>query len=376
MDLLLILTYTAICVVVFKVFDIPLNKWTVPTAMLGGIVLIGSLILVMNYNHPHSNMASSVYVTTPIIPNVRGQVVEVAVKPNEPVNKGDLLFSLDDTLYQARVNEAIANFQDAKQSALGLEASYKSAQASTLRAQAEFERSEKEYNRYAEGAKKGAYSRGQVDNKKGIYLAAKASYEAAQAQEARQKIAYESQVNGEQTQIAKARAALEQAQFNLDSTRVFAPTDGYVTQLTLRPGMMAVPMPLRPVMTFVHDEDSVYAAAFRQNSLLRLKAGYKADFIFKSIPGETFAGEVISVLPAIGEGQIQAQGVLMGSDFFAKQGRALVTLRITDDMSAYNLPKGSSAEIAVYSDHFEHVSVMRKVLIRMKSWQNFLFLDH
>jgi len=36
-DLLLILTYAAICIVIFKVFKIPLNKWTVPTAVLGGL---------------------------------------------------------------------------------------------------------------------------------------------------------------------------------------------------------------------------------------------------------------------------------------------------------------------------------------------------
>ena len=52
MDLLLILTYTALCIAVFKIFNIPLNKWTVPTAGLGGVVLIGTLILLMNYNHP------------------------------------------------------------------------------------------------------------------------------------------------------------------------------------------------------------------------------------------------------------------------------------------------------------------------------------
>ncbi|MEH6533574.1 MAG: hypothetical protein V7735_19825 [Photobacterium frigidiphilum] len=34
MDLLLILTYTALCIAVFKIFKIPLNKWTVPTAVL------------------------------------------------------------------------------------------------------------------------------------------------------------------------------------------------------------------------------------------------------------------------------------------------------------------------------------------------------
>ena len=34
MDLLLILTYTALCIGIFKIFKIPLNKWTVPTAVL------------------------------------------------------------------------------------------------------------------------------------------------------------------------------------------------------------------------------------------------------------------------------------------------------------------------------------------------------
>ena len=68
MDLLLILTYTAICIVVFKVFKIPLNKWTVPTAALGGVVLIGALILTMNYNHPYSEMSRQYFVTTPIVP--------------------------------------------------------------------------------------------------------------------------------------------------------------------------------------------------------------------------------------------------------------------------------------------------------------------
>ena len=66
MDLLLILTYTAVCVAIFKIFRIPLNKWTVPTAALGGVLLIGTLIMLMNYNHPYSEMARNYYVSTPI----------------------------------------------------------------------------------------------------------------------------------------------------------------------------------------------------------------------------------------------------------------------------------------------------------------------
>lgn len=84
MDLLLILTYTAICVAIFKIFKVPLNKWTVPTAVLGGIVLIGALLLLMNYNHPYSEAVRQYFVTTPIIPEVRGRVVEVPIQANMP----------------------------------------------------------------------------------------------------------------------------------------------------------------------------------------------------------------------------------------------------------------------------------------------------
>ena len=114
MDLLLILTYTAICIVVFKVFKIPLNKWSVPTAVLGGVFLIGALILVMNYNHPYSEMARQYFVTTPIVPNVTGQVIDVPVTGNEPLNKGDILFKLDPVPFQNKVDSLKARVQASK----------------------------------------------------------------------------------------------------------------------------------------------------------------------------------------------------------------------------------------------------------------------
>ena len=94
MDLLLILTYAAVCIAIFKVFKIPLNKWSVPTAVLGGIFLIGALIFVMNYNHPYSEISRQYFVTTPIVPTVSGRVVEVPVKGNAKLKKGDVLFRI------------------------------------------------------------------------------------------------------------------------------------------------------------------------------------------------------------------------------------------------------------------------------------------
>ncbi|MCF1429141.1 MAG: hypothetical protein LPH19_14730, partial [Shewanella sp.] len=85
---------------------------------------------------------------------------------------------------------------------------------------------------------------------------------------------------------------------------------------------------------------------------------------------------VVEVIPAIGESQIQARGNLLGTEALRTHGRVMVTLRMTEDISEYQMPLGMAFEVAVYSHSFEHVSIMRKVLIRMKSWQNYLYLDH
>ena len=114
MDLLLIMTYTAICIVIFKVFNIPLTKWTVPTAVLGGIVLIGGLIFTMNYNHPYSEITREYFISTPIVPAVSGIVTEVPVVANQRLNKGDVMFRIDRVPYQNAVNNLQAQLVSAK----------------------------------------------------------------------------------------------------------------------------------------------------------------------------------------------------------------------------------------------------------------------
>jgi multidrug resistance efflux pump len=100
MELLLILIYTALCTAIFKIFKIPVNKWTLPTAALGGIFMIGLILLVMNYNHPFSSNARIYFVTTPIMPNVKGRVIDVPVEPNAALKEGDVLFRIDPQPYQ------------------------------------------------------------------------------------------------------------------------------------------------------------------------------------------------------------------------------------------------------------------------------------
>ncbi|MEF1201892.1 HlyD family secretion protein [Vibrio owensii] len=376
MDLLLVLTYAALCIAIFKIFNIPLNKWTVPTAVLGGVVLVGTLILLMNYNHPFTQIGNQVFSTTPVVSGVRGRVIEVPVQPNQPLQKGDVLFRIDPIPFQAEVDKLRAKVKEASQGALGLESGVQEAEAAVIKALAERDKAQREFDRYQRGFDRGAFTEQQLDTRRQAFKAAQAALEVAQSKQEQAQIALDSEVGGENTQVASLLAELRQAEFNLEQTVVTAPTDGYVTQLALRPGVMAVPLPLSPVMTFVHTEDKLYTAAFRQNSLQRLEPGFEAEFMFRALPGKVFKGEVVEVLPAIGESQFQARGSLLGTEALRTSGRVFVTLKITDDLTEFHLPMGTAVEVAVYSDSFTHVSIMRKVLIRMKSWQNYLYLDH
>ncbi|ASG01337.1 MULTISPECIES: HlyD family secretion protein [Vibrio] len=376
MDLLLIMTYAALCIAIFKVFKIPLNKWTVPTAVLGGVILIGTLILLMNYNHPFTQLGSQVFSTTPVVSGVRGRVIEVPVQANQPLKQGDVLFRIDPVPFEAELAKIEAQIKEASQGALGLESNVSEAAAAKVQAIADRDKAQREYARYQRGYDKGAFTEQDLDTRRQAYKAAEAAVEVAQARLNQANISLNSEINGENTTVARLLADFRQAQFNLEQTIVRAPTDGYVTQLALRPGAMSVPLPLAPMMTFVHTEDKIYTAAFRQNSLQRLKPGFEAEFLFRALPGKVFKGEVVEILPVIGESQIQARGTLLGTEALRTNGRVLVTLKITDDLSDYHLPLGTAFEAAIYSDSFSHVSIMRKVLIRMKSWQNYLYIDH
>ncbi len=319
MDLLLILTYTAICIAIFKIFKIPLNKWSVPTAVLGGVILIGGLIVVMNYNHPYSEMSREYFVTTPIVPNVSGQVIEVPVKSNENLEKGDVLFRLDPVPFQNAVNSLKARVEGAR---------------------LEFERTEKLYKAKAGSKRDFDLARAHLDDQK---------------------------------------AQLAQAEYDLDQTTVRAPTKGYATQVILRPGMRAVNLPLRPVMVFVSGEDHFLVGWFRQNSLLRLETDTEAEVAFDGVPGKVFSGVVQMVVPALAEGQVQASGNLVHPGMAPRPGRIAVFIHITDPRyEAYSaqVPGGSYAQAAIYSKHFSHVAIMRKILLRMSAWMNYLFPFH
>ncbi|MFZ3388472.1 HlyD family secretion protein [Buttiauxella gaviniae] len=378
MDLLIILTYVAFAWAVFKIFKIPVNKWTVPTAALGGVFLIGALILLMNYNHPYTYLAQKAVISIPLTPQVTGIVSEVTDKQNMMIKKGEVLFKIDPTRYQARVDRLQADLMTAIHSTQSLKSQLDAAVANTTRVTAERDRLYKDYQRYLQGSKArvNPFSESDIDNARQNYLAQDALVKGSVAEQSQIRSQLDSMVNGEQSQIVSLRAQLAEAKYNLNQTVIRAPSDGYVTQVLIRPGTYAAALPLRPVMVFIPQQKRQIIAQFRQNSLLRLEAGDEAEVVFNALPGQVFQGKLTTVLPVVPGGSYQAQGTLQSLTLTPGSDGVLAVIELAPDAQVDALPDGIFAQVAVYSDHFTHVSVMRKVLLRMTSWMHYLYLDH
>jgi multidrug resistance efflux pump len=382
MELLLILTYTAICVAIFKIFRIPVNKWTLPTAVLGGIFLIGFIMLVMNYNHPFTKNARIYFTTTPIIPDVKGRVIDVPVKANQLLKAGDILFRIDPQHYEFEVVQRRAALAEAENNVSQLKAGFDSALAAADSATAQRDTTKKAFDRFNDGNENARlagrplpFSVADVENRRGAYLAAEGAMQAAVARSEQARITYQSQIEGVHTSVARLRADLRDAEYNLELTTVRAPGPGFVTQLALRPGMYVVPAPFKPTMVFVNIDDKALAAGFQQNALLRVRSGDEAEVAFDGVPGRIFKAKVRQVLDVIATGELQASGALqdMGADRLS--GRAVAVIDLEESAAAYNLPGGAAAQVAVYTPYWHHFAIIRRILLRMRSWQNYVFLE-
>lgn len=375
MDLLLILTYAAIVYAIFRIFRIPVNGFTLLTAVLGGVFLIGALLLGMNYNHPFSSQGRFYFTTTPIIAGVEGRVVEVPAQPNTLLKAGDVLFRLDDARYRNAVRVKEAALADAKQVFEQLKAAAEAARKTADAADAATAGALDIYQRQQKLITSGAISQAQFRQSEERYLGAKAQSDAARAEAERAALQAASAIEGVNTDVARLEAELATARYDLEQTVMRAPTDGYVLQLFLRPGMYVVPMPLRPVLIFMPAEKPRFAAAFLQNSAQRIIAGSEAEVILPAVPGRFFKAKVVSAGSYVAQGQLQPSGTLADPEQIKGDGRIIVELEFAEDLAKYHVVPGSTGQAAIYTHHFHHLQVIRRVLLRMKSWLNYLFGD-
>ena len=338
---------------------------------LGGIALVGALVLGMNYNHPFTSQARFYFTTTPIIPGVNGMVIEVPVKSNVSVKAGDVLFRIDPEPFENTVKAKEALLADALQATRQLQAVADTAQKNYQSALAVRDGAKDVFERSKKLQATGAISQAQFEKAKNDYLATEANAQGAKAESDRALLDAQATLLGVNTEVARLQAELDTAKFNLGQTVVRAPTDGTILQMFLRRGMYALSMPQRPVMIFMHNEPPIFTAAFLQNSAQRIEEGSDAEVILPAVPGRFFKGKVDIVGAYVPQGQLQPSGNLVDPEQIKGRGRMLVTIKFIDDLSNYQIVPGSTGEVAIYTHHMHQLAVMRKILLRMKSWLNY-----
>ena len=424
-------TYGVACWLVFKKFRlIPITTYTVCTAILGGIVLFMGILIILTNCHPVTHDGRFYASVTQIVPQVRGKVIEVPVKANEPLKEGDELFRIEPQPYQLEVDrlEAVlagmnADVAQLSEQLFAAEAAKREAEANLLVSESEYDRqarialeqaadqitqvksrltyAEANLERNRQLRPSGAVTQqqleaieSQVDSLKAEMKQATAAERAAQekidsggnrlqaarealkgaeAAERQARLALEAESDGMNPEVRQTVAQLELKRWELDQTVVRAPSDGYATHIGLRPGQMATPLPLTAPIVFVTKEKPAFIASFPQNVIANFEPGLEAELAFKSHPGRIFKAKVVRVMPIIPEGQFLANGQLQSAASAAAPGHIPVVFEYGDDVAALDLPVGSQASVAVYTHHVHAIAIVRKIILRIKSWENYVF---
>ena len=316
MDLILTLGYIAFAIGVFKVFRIPVTSMTVTTAALGGGFMMGWMYIAMAYYHPYTQNATVYFETSMIANNVSGKITKVHVADESHMKKGDPIYEIDPKPYLSSVKDLKSQLKLAN---------------------IRLTQQRKLYKRKA-GTLYDLEKREQI--------------------------------------VSSLKAKLLEAEFKLANTVVRAPANGHVLQNRLQVGTMAGVAKMASLGAFILDEKPMYIAAFRPNGLPSIKVGAEAEVNFPALPGKVFKAKVVKIFSEVAEGQMLPSYNMVHLGKHSVQGRVPVQLEIVDDISMYNIPKGSTFGAAVFSDNLHMLIELRKILLRLFSWKNIINFEH
>ncbi|MCK6474230.1 MAG: biotin/lipoyl-binding protein [Planctomycetes bacterium] len=173
--------------------------------------------------------------------------------------------------------------------------------------------------------------------------------------------------------LKTAEAAQASARLDLAETSVYAPADGYVANLQLQPGSVVAAMPTASMMSFVCADRVAVVGFFLENSLRHVAPGQSADLALGLHPGATIKARVNSVVWITGEGQLLPSGAIPQVSTLRSGGRFAVKFDLDPEYAAFRLPGGATGSAAIYTDHATAIHVVRKIMMRIQTWMNYLF---
>ncbi|WP_122155993.1 multidrug transporter subunit MdtN [Paraburkholderia sp.] len=248
---------------------------------------------------PRTDDAYAYADTIGVSPEVSGKIVNLAVRDNQPVKQGDLLFQIDPRPYQyalARAQASLAQLDAqiplTQRSVNAQTFAAAAAKSAVVRAQAAANQASDTLARMAPLIGKGYISADDLDRARTAQRSALAELAAAESQE-REAQAAVSSVDALVAQRSVLQAEIASAQLNLEYATVRAPFDGRVVQLTTSVGQFVSAQ--KPVFTLIDTRHWYVIANFRENELRNIRPGTPATVYLMSDTGIRFSGSVDSI---------------------------------------------------------------------------------
>jgi membrane fusion protein (multidrug efflux system) len=259
-----------------------------------------------------------------IAPKIFGTVKALHVQDNQFIKRNDLILEIDPADYEVMVRQAQADLDnerttlseivdsvDTVKKQMGqITAALEQGQANLELQKANLELARVNLQRAEYLVKKEAIAKQQYDTTKNGYEVAVAQVKAAGAQVKQfdaslvaQKALIkqtEAKIPSQKALIRQKQAALQQAKLNREYTKIYAPTDGYITNRTVEVGnQIQVAQPLMAVVPL--DQENIWITAnYKETQLKKVKPGQKVVIKVDTFPGRVFSGKVDSVMAGTG----------------------------------------------------------------------------
>jgi multidrug resistance efflux pump len=294
---------------------------------------------------------------TIISPQVSGYVTSVPVQDFAQVRAGQILATIDDRIYRAKVAQAAANvaaqaaaLANSSQSQRSREVATQSQDAGIANARAQLVRAQADMRRADALVADGSISARERDQTRAGLLAAEAAVRQAEAgraigtQDVRTVIVGR---GGLEAAVEGAKAALRLARIDLDNTVIRAPVTGQLSEIGVRNGAYVT---AGTQLMFLVPHDVWIVANFKEGQTRDMLVGQRASFKVDALGGTRLTGHVENISPAAGSEFAVIKSDNATGNFVKVAQRIAVRIRIDPgQQAAARLRPGMSVEAKIHT---------------------------
>ncbi|WP_305422404.1 HlyD family secretion protein [Photobacterium leiognathi] len=391
----------ALFIYLLRLAGMPWNKFTKAFAYIGGgswlVFVWYGLITYAPMDLSGGSLVQSPHIQLrPAASTIKGHVNEIYVEPNSQVKEGDLVYELDAEPYRIALNKAQASLASAevalsiaKEDVEMAQAGYHAANKDIEIAHNQLAAANEDYklkqamlNRYIKqnSVVNHTITQSKLDEQRTAVEVAKSQKIMLTSQIDKSEIAVKQKqlaldkaklaVNSREVDVKTQQENVAKAEWDLKNTKVYAPTDGYVTNFIMREGQFVGSVPRIQMYT----KEKYVLMRVNHQAIRNVKPGQMAEFATAVYPGKVFAAEVEGIVEATDE----SQGNLIGRETNVRQTTGanmankhhFVRLKVLET-EGYDIPVGSvgigwiSAEKPISFMGF--LDVVRGIIIRMKA---------